>query len=71
MRDELGAVFKVAVYCNQLGVTVSYHFFFFRVVSMYGDSTETAQPPQSDTIRQSFYAVPLQKYDANTALEFS
>lgn len=43
---------------------------FFRVLSLYVGSAETAQPSQSDTIRQSFYAVPLQKYDANTALEF-
>lgn len=36
---------------------------------MYAGSTDAAQPSQSDTIRQSFYAVPLQKYDVNTALE--
>lgn len=61
--------FKVTVYCNQLwslsAATVCW------LASMYDGSAETAQPPQSNTIRQRFYAVPLQKYDANTALEFS
>lgn len=41
--------------------------FFLRFV--YLGSNETAQPSHSDTIRESFYAVPLQKYDANAALE--
>lgn len=44
-------------------------FFFSRIVSVYVGSNETAQLSHSDTIRESFYAVPLQKYDANAALE--
>lgn len=45
-------------------------FFLGCIFACWQHWNRTAISVISDTIRQSFYAVPLQKYDANTALEF-